>query len=48
MEGQLLIAAIVQHYTFSLVPGQHIMPDAVHNLALRPDSKVEVIARKRT
>jgi cytochrome P450 len=45
MEGQLLIAAIAQHALFSLVPGQHIVPDAVHNLALRPGGKVEVIAR---
>jgi cytochrome P450 len=47
MEGQLLIAAIVQRYTFDLVPGQHIVPDVVHNLALRPGGKVEVIAHKR-
>lgn len=42
MEGQLLIAAIAQHATFDLVPGQHVVPDAVHNLALRPGGKVEV------
>ncbi|MDQ2887338.1 MAG: cytochrome P450, partial [Chloroflexota bacterium] len=48
MEGQLLIATIAQRYTFSLVPGQQIMPDVVHNLALRPGGKVEVIAKKRT
>jgi cytochrome P450 len=42
MEGQLLIAAIAQRYTFSLVPGQHIAPDIIHHLALRPGGKVEV------
>ncbi len=47
MEGQLLIAAIAQRYTFSLVPGQHIEPDVVHNLALRPGGKVQAIAYKR-
>lgn len=47
MEGQLLIAAIAQRYAFNLVPGQHIVPDVVHNLALRPGGKVEVIASKR-
>jgi len=47
MEGQLLIATIAQHYTFSLVPGQHIVPDVVHHLALRPGGKVKVIAQKR-
>ncbi len=43
MEGQLLIATLVQHATFTLVPGQHIEPDPVHNLALRPGGTVEVV-----
>ncbi|MEO8970854.1 MAG: cytochrome P450 [Ktedonobacteraceae bacterium] len=42
MEGQLLIAAIARRYNFSLIPGQHIVPDAVHNLAFRPGGKVDV------
>jgi cytochrome P450 len=42
MEGQLLIAAIVQRSTFSLVPGQRIVPDVVHHLALRPGGEVKV------
>ncbi len=42
MEGQLLIAAITQHCTFRLVPGQQIVPDVVHHLALRPGSAVKV------
>ena len=46
MEGQLLIATLVQHATFTLVPGQHIQPDPVHNLALRPGGKVEVVVQK--
>lgn len=48
MEGQLLIATIAQHYTFSLVAEQHILPDIVHNLALRPGGNVEIIVHKRT
>ncbi|GCE31679.1 cytochrome P450 [Dictyobacter alpinus] len=48
MEGQLLIAAIVQRYSFRLVPGQHIVPDIAHNLALRPGGKVEVVVSTRT
>ncbi|GER90516.1 cytochrome P450 [Dictyobacter vulcani] len=42
MEGQLLIAAITQHCTFRLVPGQLIVPDVVHHLALRPGGEVKV------
>jgi cytochrome P450 len=47
MEGQLLIATLAQRVTFTLVPGQTIEPDPVHNLALRPGGKVEVVVRKR-
>jgi cytochrome P450 len=43
MEAQLLIATLVQRATFQIVPGQHVEPDPVHNLALRPGGKVEVI-----
>lgn len=45
MEARLLIAVVVQRYTFSLVPGQHIEPDIVHNLALRPGGEVRVKIR---
>jgi cytochrome P450 len=47
MEAQLLIAAIAQRYTFSLVPGQHIEPDVAHNLALRPGGTVKVKVQLR-
>ena len=47
MEGQLLIATLAQRVTFALVPGQTIEPDPVHNLALRPGGKVEVVVKKR-
>jgi cytochrome P450 len=47
MEGQLLIATLAQRVTFTLIPGQTIEPDPVHNLALRPGGKVEVVVRKR-
>jgi cytochrome P450 len=46
MEGQLLIATLAQHATLTLVPGQHIEPDPVHNLALRPGGKVAAIIHK--
>ena len=48
MEGQLLIAAIAQHCTFHLVPGQQIVPDVVHHLALRPGSAVKVSVHVRS
>jgi cytochrome P450 len=47
MEGQLLIATIVQQASFRLVPGQQIMPDPVHNLALRPGGRVEVEVQRQ-
>jgi cytochrome P450 len=42
MEGHLLIVAIAQHATFRLLPGQQIVPDMAHHLALRPSGKVKV------
>jgi cytochrome P450 len=48
MEGQLLIAAIAQHCTFHLIPGQQIVPDVVHHLALRPGGAVKVRAHVRS
>jgi cytochrome P450 len=47
MEGQLLLATLAQRVTFTLVPGQTIQPDPIHNLALRPGGKVAVIVKKR-
>jgi cytochrome P450 len=47
MEGQLLIATLAQRVTFTLLPGQTIEPDTVHNLALRPGGKVEAVVKKR-
>jgi hypothetical protein len=47
MEGQLLIATLAQRVTFALIPGQTIEPDPVHNLALRPGGRVEVVVNKR-
>jgi cytochrome P450 len=46
MEGQLLIVTLAQHATFTLAPGQHIEPDPVHNLALRPGEKVEAVVQR--
>ncbi len=47
MEAQLLIATITQRFTLSLIPGQQIEPDLIHNLALRPGGKVKVIVHAR-
>ena len=47
MEGQLLIATLAQRVTFTLVPGQTVEPDSLHNLALRPGGKVEVVVKRR-
>ena len=46
MEGQLLIATLAQRVHFTLLPGQTIEPDPVHNLALRPGGKVKVVVKK--
>ena len=48
MEGQLLIATIIQHSTFRLIPDQHIVPDIVHHLALRPGGEVRVSVHVRS
>jgi cytochrome P450 len=47
MEGHLLLATFAQRVSFSLVPGQHIVPDPVHHLALRPAGKVNVTVKRR-
>ncbi|TMC22924.1 MAG: cytochrome P450 [Chloroflexi bacterium] len=47
MEGHLLLATLTQRSSFSLVPGQSIVPDPVHHLAMRPASKVNVVVKKR-
>jgi cytochrome P450 len=47
MEGQLLLATLAQRMTFTLVPGQTIKPDTVHNLTLSPGGKMEVIVKRR-
>jgi cytochrome P450 len=47
MEGHLLIATLAQRVTFSLLPGQIIEPNPIHNLALRPGGKVNAIVKKR-
>lgn len=47
MEVQLVIATLVQHATFSLVPGQRIEPDPSRNVSLRPGGPVEMVVRKQ-
>src|SRR6266700_2741161 len=47
MEGHLLLATLAQRVSFSLVPGQTIVPDPVHNLALRPAGEVKVLVKRR-
>jgi len=47
MEGHLLLAALAQRISFSLVPGQTIVPDPVHHLTLRPAGSVNVVVKRR-
>jgi cytochrome P450 len=47
MEGYLLLATLAQRISFSLVPGQSIVPDPIHHLALRPAGEVNVIVKRR-
>jgi hypothetical protein len=47
MEGHLLLATLAQRVSFSLVPGQSIVPDPIHHLALRPAGEVNVIVKRR-
>jgi cytochrome P450 len=47
MEGHLLLATIAQRAHFSLVPGQTIIPDPLHHLALRPAGAVNVKVTRR-
>lgn len=47
MEGHLLLATLAQRVRFSLVPGQHIEPDPVHHLTLRPSGAVNVTVSRR-
>lgn len=45
--GTAAHTAFAQRVSFSLVPGQHIVPDPVHHLALRPAGKVNVTVKRR-
>jgi len=47
MEGHLLLATLAQRVSFSLVPGQTIVPDPIHHLTLRPTGKVNVLVKRR-
>ncbi len=47
MEGQLLLATLAQRVTFTLLPGQTIKPDTLHNLTLSPGGTMEVIVKRR-
>ena len=47
MEGHLLLATLAQRVSFSLVPGQTIVPDPIHHLTLRPAGKVNVLVKRR-
>jgi cytochrome P450 len=47
MEGHLLLATLAQRISFSLVPGQTIVPDPLHHLTLRPAGSVNVLVKKR-
>jgi cytochrome P450 len=47
MEGHLLLATFAQRVRFCLVPGQAIIPDPIHHLALRPASALHVNVQRR-
>jgi len=47
MEGHLLLATLAQRVSFSLIPGQSIVPDLIHHLAMRPEGEVNVIVKRR-
>jgi len=47
MEGHLLLATLAQRVSFSLVPGQTIVPDPIHHLTLRPIGEVKVLVKRR-
>jgi cytochrome P450 len=47
MEGHLLLATIAQRVSFSLVPGQTIVPDPLHHLTLRPTDEINVTVKRR-
>src|SRR5262249_118951 len=47
MEGHLLLATIAHRSRFSVVPGQTMVPDPVHHLALRPAGEINVRVRRR-
>ncbi len=47
MEGHLLLAVLAQRVSFSLLPGQTMKVDPVHNLTLRPAGAVNVRVEKR-
>jgi cytochrome P450 len=47
MEGHLLLATLAQRVSFTLVPGQIIIPDPLHHVTLRPTGAVQVTVKKR-
>jgi cytochrome P450 len=47
MEGHLLLATLAQRASFTLLAGQTIKIDPVHNLTLRPAGAVNVQVKKR-
>jgi cytochrome P450 len=47
MQGHLLLATLAQRVSFSLIPGQQVIPDPVHHLVLRPAGQVNVVVKRR-
>jgi cytochrome P450 len=47
MEGHLLLATLAQRVSFTLVPGQLILPDPLHHATLRPSGAVQAMVQKR-
>ncbi len=47
MEGQLLLAALAQRVRFTLVPGQHPLPDPTKTITTRPDKDIKMVVSRR-
>lgn len=47
MEGHLLLATLAQRVTFELVPNQHIIPDPLKTVTIRPRNGINMVVHRR-
>jgi cytochrome P450 len=47
MEGHLLLATLAQRVRFTLVPGQHPLPDPTKTITTRPDKDIKMLVSRR-